>query len=493
MQTFPFLKSCHICKLKKIERPVLGLAFFISSVTLSAQTIPQRLDSFFNSVCNHRQMNGNILVAENGKVVYEKSFGFADIKNKIVNNDSSVFTLASVSKTLTATAILQLKEKGKLQLDDAVIKYFPDFPYAGISIRHLLSHTSGLPEFEIFREQMSKNPDKVFTNKDLMPSLQIWKKPLHFAPGEKWEYANTNFCLLALLVEKLSKMTFQKYMEKFIFIPAKMNKTYFQADTSKKSDKNNTINYEYPWLFSSEMQPVDSQPKFRERLVSLSGFVGNGNIMTTARDLLNFDAALYNNRLLKYTTLQEAFVPAKLNNGQNTNASIGIGKASYGLGWFIFDDTSKGKIVWHTGGVPGGLSIFIRNISRRQTIICFDNEFNKSLYRNGINAMNILNHQPIAAGKKSLIQDYGMALVNKGSDFAFCRLLQLKSDSAHYYLSEDDMNDLGLQLLYAGNSANHKELSLEVLKLNTLLFPNSFNTYDSYGEALANAGKKKRQ
>ena len=121
----------------------------------------------------------------------------------------------------------------------------------------------------------------------------------------------------------------------------------------------------------------------------------------------------------------------------------------------------------------------------------FDNTFNRSLYGNGINVMAILNNNKILIRKQSLTREYGQTLVADGVDAAFCKLQALKSDSAHYYLSEDDMNELGLQLLYAATFTNHNELSLEVLKLNTLLFPAGFNTYDSYGEALAKTGKTK--
>ncbi len=120
----------------------------------------------------------------------------------------------------------------------------------------------------------------------------------------------------------------------------------------------------------------------------------------------------------------------------------------------------------------------------------FDNTFNKNIFVNAANAMAILNNRAPKFHKISLTQAYGSTLVEKGTDVAFCRLQELKADSAHYYLGEDDMNELGLHLLYEANFSNHLELSLEVLKLNILLFPNSFNTYDSYGEALAEAGKK---
>lgn len=207
---------------------------FITGTNVFCQNIPQRLDMFFNSLYNFKQINGNVLVAENRKVIYEKSFGFGDLKNKELNNDRSEFTLASVSKTLTSTAILQLKEKRKLKLNAPLVKYFPDFPYSEIIIKHLLSHTSGLPDYDLYKDEMDKNPNKIFTNKDILPSLKIWKEAFSFKPGEKWQYVNTNFCLLALLVERLSGMEFQNYMEKYIFMPAKMTNTYFQADPQKK-------------------------------------------------------------------------------------------------------------------------------------------------------------------------------------------------------------------------------------------------------------------
>jgi tetratricopeptide (TPR) repeat protein len=269
-----------------------------------------------------------------------------------------------------------------------------------------------------------------------------------------------------------------------------MYNTFFQKDINNSRSRNMAINYEHPFLYSSAYKNVDSLKQYRWRLYNASGLVGQGNIETTAEDLLKFDEALYTGKLLKPSTLQEAFTPTKLNNGENTNADIGIGKASYGLGWFIFDDSTNGKIVWHTGGQPGALSIFLRNITKKQTVIMFDNNFHKSLYANAVNAVNILNNQPVSIKKISVTQDYGKILAGKGVDAAFCELQKLLTDSAHYYLNEDDMNELGLRLLYEAKFEGHNELALEVLKLNTLFFPNSFNTYDSYGEALAQTGKK---
>jgi CubicO group peptidase (beta-lactamase class C family) len=464
---------------------------FLFTVIISfAQNNSQKLDSLFTSLYTYGQINGNVLVAENGLPIYQKSFGYSNIKTKTLNSENSGFSLASVSKVFTSTAILQLKEKGKLKLDDSVIKYFPDFPYPEITIRHLLTHTSGLPEIEIFRQQVKDNPNKVFTNKDLLPTLKNLKQPLSFKPNDNYQYTNANYILLALLVENISNSTFQEYLQKNIFSPAKMTNTYFQKDNSQKGNKNRVIDYDYPFLFSTELENVDSLKNYRVRMLNLSGFVGNGNIITTTTDLLKFDQELYGGKLLKQSSLKEAFTPNKLNNSQTVQTSLGGEKASYGLGWFILTDSSSGKIVGHTGGVPGALSILLRNIDKKQTAILFDNAFNKSLYKSGVNAMFVLNNKPISTPKQSLTKVYGSTLVDKGIDVAFIKLQELRDDSLHYYLNEEDMNDLGLQLLYAPTFSGHNELALEVLKQNTLLFPNSFNTYDSYGEALAKVGKK---
>ena len=473
-----------------IKNFIVALIFITCGTRLSGQAISQRLDSFFNSLNDYKQISGSILIAQDGNIITKKYFGFANLQNNIKNNDSTEFALASVSKVFTSTAILQLKDKGKFKLDDLFIKYFPDFPYPKITVRNLLSHTSGLPDYELYEKQIAEHPDKIFTIKDVIPSLKMWKQPLNPETGTKWKYSNTNFCLLALLVEKVSGKSFQKYVQQNIFSPSKMYHTFFLSEEVNTKNGNIAVNYDHPNLYSSVYRNVDSIKQYHWRLYNASGFVGQGNIITTASDLLKFDEALYSGKLLKPATLNEAFTPQKLHTGKIVNADIGIGKATYGLGWFIFNDTANGKVVWHTGGQPGALSIFLRNITKKQTVIMFDNNFHKTLYANAVNAMSILNGESIIPMKVSLAQDYGSALVEKGIDAAFCTMQKMRADSVHYYVSEDDLNELGLRLLYEAKFEGHNELALEVLKLNTLFFPNSFNTYDSYGEALAQTGKK---
>jgi CubicO group peptidase (beta-lactamase class C family) len=457
---------------------------------VNAQSNSQKLDSLFKVLHSYGQINGNVLAAENGQPIYKKSFGYSNFETKTPHNENSIMSLASITKTFTAIATLQLKEKGKLKLDDSVKKYLKDFPYPDITIRNLLSHTSGLPDWDLFEEEIKNNPNKIFTNKDVLPSLKVWKKPLENKPYEKWEYSNINYVLLAIIIEKITGIGYQEYVRQHIFVPAKMYNTSFKMDSVALVGKHKSINYIYPFKYSSALQNVDSIERFHWNVYCLRGIVGQGNGVSTTDDLFKFDQILYSGKLLKTSTLEEAFTPTKLTSGEYANADINIGKASYGLGWFVFDDKTNGKVVWHTGGVPGALSILLRNIDKKQTVIILDNTFSSGIYKNGVNAMNILNNKPIVKTKQSLTRIYGSTLVNKGIDIAFVKFQELRDDTTHFYYSEEDMNDLGYQLLYGASFNGHNELALEVLKQNILLFPNSSNTYDSYGEALAKNGKK---
>ena len=472
---------------RNIFRINLFAVVVFSSSNVFGQTIPTQLESLFASP--QKPINGNVLVAENGSVIYKKSFGFADFKNKIPNSVSSRFNIASISKTFTAVAVLQLKEKGKLKLDDSVKKYLPEFPYPVITIRNLLSHTSGLPDFELFDDL----DDKVITNQHILPSLNKWKAPLYFKAGEQWGYSNVNFELLLLVVEKVSRQPFRTYLQENIFSKARMLDTYLLEDyLHERKDRYRVLNHEIPTLYAED--PIDAENKVFPFVIGrhrLSGLKGSGDIISTTDDLLKYDQSLYDGSLLTQSTLDEAFTPTKLSNGENAYTTILSGtKNAYGLGWFIFDDTSNGKIVWHTGGFPGTRSILLRNISKHQTVILLDNASSVGIYRNGVNAMNILNKvTPLLIIKRSLVREYAKVLVAKNVDAAYCKLRELQADSAQYNMDEDEMNNMGLALLADTAIIGHREKALEALKLNTLLFPESYNAFDSYGEALAKTGQ----
>ena len=185
----------------------------------------QQLDEYLSGMQKHFRFNGNVLVAEKGNIVLQRSYGYANYDDQRSLNDSSVFELASVSKQFTATGILLLKDRGQLQLSDSLRKYFPELPYHGITIQHMLTHTSGLPDY--FWPLVEKwDRKKIAFNEDVIAFLAKEKMPLQFEPGKKWEYSNTAYMILASIIEKVSGQSFADFMAKNIFRHAMRNEKH---------------------------------------------------------------------------------------------------------------------------------------------------------------------------------------------------------------------------------------------------------------------------
>ena len=317
----------------------------------------QQLDSLFAA---QKDFSGVVLIAENGKPVYQKAFGYREFENKIPLQTTDIFELASVSKQFTAMIIMMLKEKGKLNYDDLVEKYL-DIPYKGITIRNLLTHTSGLPDYQ---DIMDKYWDKtkVAGNADCIEYLNKYAPPKLFEPGEKYNYSNTGYLLLASIAEKVSGKNFIEMCRKWIFKKLKMKITDIRTLEEKKATTNFAIGHIYIAERNKYVR-ADSFPS-SDYTIWLGNRKGPGRISSTAADLLKWDQALYTNKLLKQSTLQEAFNPMKLNDGNFSN---------YGFGWTLRTDSTLGKIVMHTGDNPGYRTQILRYIGRKKTIILLNN------------------------------------------------------------------------------------------------------------------------
>jgi len=455
---------------------------FVAVINVQAQSKKDRLEKYFAALHENGQFNGNVLIAEKGKIVYEKSFGHADFEARRLNTNHSTFPIASITKMFTATAILQLKEKGKLQINDPVIKYLQGFPYPAITIKHLLSHTSGLRPYDDFFDSVRLlYPDTVFTNSDILPRYAALKLPLLYEPGEDGNYDNINFIFLALVVEKLTGMPLQDYIKKIVLSPAGMTNTIFPKvsfyNYTLKEKKNLVQTYWFPHLYSETRERTDTI-SFVSKYWHSYNFKGFGELISTTEDLLKYDQALYNGVLLSRSTLKEAFVPVRLNNGK-------INPVRNGLGWQVEQDSAFGTLVFHGGGIIGLRSIFLRNITKHQTIIILDNSQN-DVDEMQEHALKILNGQAVKQPGQSLAKLYGKVLVNKGMPAASSILDSLHADSVNYSLNEGEFNSLGYDLL----SSNKIVEALETFKINTRLFPESWNVYDSYGEALLKIGQK---
>lgn len=477
--------------MKKFVYILTATATLLASASiLHAQNMTAKMDSEFKTQSRNGLLMGNLLVAAHGKVVYQRSFGLRNIAARQPNTTASAFALASVSKQFTATAVLQLKERGKLRLDDHLALYFPDFPFPEITIRQLLNQTSGLPDYQIFDALIEKEPGRVFGNKDIIPALKLWNKGLGFKPGEDWQYANMNYCLLALLVEKLSAQTLQNYLTKNIFRPSGMQHTYVENLLIKTNNPDRTANYEYPTYYAQGLVNVDSIAADHQMSYNLGGFYGQGGLTTTAEDLLLFDNAFFSGKLINHDDFEAAMSPVKLKNGQMAHAGDnfgGLGPSGYGFGWFILNDTTKGKIVWHDGSRPGISAVHLHNLLTDQTVILLENTPEDG-NATAVCAYRLLRGEVPPVQGIPMIRLYSRELVHSGADAAAVRLSAMRHNPTYRMPADYEWVHLSYEL-----SANksYAPLALEALKTAILVYPeNNWYIDQGYAIALEAAGKK---
>ncbi|GAB3950942.1 serine hydrolase [Spirosoma harenae] len=337
---------------------IVLVAAFIAPQTSLPTPIEKELDALFAS---EPDFSGVILVADKGKPIYKKAFGYKNFETKEPITTSTIFELASVSKQFTAMTILMLKQEGKLAYDDLVEKYIPGLPYPTITIRHLLNHTSGLPDYQ---DVMDRHWDKskVASNADNIAYLIKYHPPKLFDPGTKYLYSNTGYMLLASIAEKASGQDFIEFCRKRIFGPVGMTHTDIRTREEKSSLSDMALGYMYVPEKKRYVR-ADSFPEFNYA-IWLGNRKGPGRISSTADDLLKWDRALYTNRLVSQQTLKEAFTPAKLTNDSFT---------TYGFGWVIEQNPKLGKVVWHDGDNPGYKTQIVRLIEVDKTILFLSN------------------------------------------------------------------------------------------------------------------------
>lgn len=312
----------------------------------------KKVDSALTYLYQRQLFNGTILIGEKGKVLYKKAFGISAAVNGKPLTTASSFNLASVSKQFTAMMIMILKEQGVLRYDDPVQKYLPSFPYETVTIRHLLTHTSGLPEYFDIAERFLNLLDTL-TNASMLTLLAEKKPALVFQPGEKWEYCNTNYTTLASIIEKVSGMTPDKFFEQYIAKPLKLTNTFIYSIKMETYPPSRIFGFHY-----ENGKPV------AEDLVWMDGIMGDGAVYSTVEDLYKWEQALYTDKLVKKTTFNDALTPATLNKGEVTK---------YGFGWFIDEPGIK---VSHTGSWVGFRNLIVRYLQKNQTLIILDNSRN---------------------------------------------------------------------------------------------------------------------
>jgi CubicO group peptidase (beta-lactamase class C family) len=319
-----------------------------------------QLDTLFLSKVKRTHFNGNVLVAQNGKILYEKCFGFEDFKASRPLGTCSAFQLASSSKPMTAAAIMILKERGKLDYSDDIRKFIPDFPYAGITVRMLLNHRSGLPNYEYFMEGYVSDHDTPLSTAEVL-QIMIDKKPaIYSKPDKHFNYCNSNYMLLSVIIEKASGTDYRSFLKKEIFDPCGMGCTYIPDRKKDTLRANETRNYQggaQKWALA----------KFN----FLDGVLGDKGIYSTIDDLYRFERAMAENKLLKAETVAEAYVGGSHEKG---------GKRNYGFGWRLTQQEDGTPIIYHNGWWHGYNSVFMRRPKDQTTVIVLCNKYNTNTY-----------------------------------------------------------------------------------------------------------------
>lgn len=344
---------------------ILYLCLFSLLVSCSPEKEDHRLgqiDEYLSGQSKYFKFNGNVLVAERGEIIYEKSFGLADFDSNRQLNDSSVFELASVSKQFTAMGILLLEQKGVLSLQDSLRKFFPELPYSGITIHHMLTHISGLPDYmDVMDEKWDRT--RIAGNADIVALLAQEKPEAHFKPGTKWEYSNTAFALLASIIEKVSGQSFKAYMQENIFDPLKMADTRVY-NTRRSGERIENYAFGYIWSDSLNKHVLPDSVPDLDFVRYLDGIQGDGIINSTTADLLKWDRALANHEGLPSAAIDKLLSRHSL---VDTTSNVYYG---YGV---MLEDSEYGKQVAHGGGWPGYATYLTRYADRDVTIIVLSN------------------------------------------------------------------------------------------------------------------------
>ena len=315
------------------------------------------IDAFYRKNWPNNSMNGGFLVAKNGQIIYEKYEGFSNIRDKTPIANNTPIHIASVSKVLTATAILKLVNAKRIGLDDKVTVYLPAFPYPDVTVRMLLSHRSGMRSYAYFTDRDKNVWDRhnTLTNQDILTIMGTKNIGLEQKTGTRFAYCNTNYAMLALIIEKVTKLSYREAMSQMIFKPLGMTNT-FVLDFDKDKKK---------------VAPSYKGNRVEIGIDYLDKVYGDKNIYSTPRDLLKFDRARYSPSFLEPALLKQVYV------GYSNEHP---GRKNYGLGIRMINWETGKSFYFHNGWWHGFTSSYITLKDENVTIIALSNKFTKTTY-----------------------------------------------------------------------------------------------------------------
>ena len=367
---FTILTTCFSCNkkkevLKNKEEAKVGSVYMMQPYTselpcLNAsenKKLKQSIETFYKENYISNDFSGSILVAKNGHIIYENYQGMSNFEQQQAITADTPLHIASLSKVLTANAIFLLIDSKKITLDQKVNTILDDFPYPEITIRTLLNHRSGLRNYSYFTDKkIIWNQKDTLQNKDLIPVINKNNIDLEYKTNTRFAYCNTNYALLALVIEKITKMDYRTAMKKLIFEPLGMKNTFVfdykkGIENKSQSYKGNKIKYAYNYL---------------------DGIYGDKNIYSTPRDLLKFDQATYNPNFLNKKLLAEVY------KGYSYESK---GTRNYGLGIRMLEWDDGKKMFYHNGWWHGNTAAYIKLKDEKATLICISNKYTRCTYK----------------------------------------------------------------------------------------------------------------
>ncbi len=358
---FSYLAACN-----SSDRIIISSVQKSDKSVTSLRATYSKLDSIFMLLVKKHDFNGSLLVAKNQKILYQKYFGYSVFEKKDSLNAASLFQLASISKPITALAIIKLKLSGKLSYSDNIKKYIPTFPYDNITINDLLNHRSGLPNY-IKMEYQTDLYDKM-CNQNLLQYFIDYQPALNFEPNTDFQYSNTNYALLISLIEIISSQKIETFLEENIFASARMHYTFLY----KTSSLLNTQGYYSKWK---------EAPKNQFDIV-----YGDKAVYSNISDLYHLDSALYQNSFIGAEEIINIFTTTSFK--------------EYKFGWFVLNIENYGKILYHTGHWSGYNGLFLRDINNCNTIIMLCNVTNDNIYDYVVDILNIIENNRLKTSIK---------------------------------------------------------------------------------------------
>jgi CubicO group peptidase (beta-lactamase class C family) len=347
-----------------MKKTVLLLTILFLSFSVDAQKIDKKIDALIEKAVQLNRFNGSVLVCKNGNIIYEKAFGYQNAEKNIPNTLNTIYQIGSTTKEFTAAVILKLAEDNKLSLEDKLSKYFPNFKRGDeITIKHLLTHTSGL--YEILRDHDAVNTSTQPRSKEKMLSYFI-NKPLNFNPGTQYSYCNSGYMLLGLIIEKVTGKSFEQIVKDLILMPLDMKSSGF--DFAALQSPRKAVGYtKYTKTIKEGSTPWDSTATYSA-----------GSLYSTVGDLYKWHNGMMKYKVYNKESLEKATTPFL---------------EGYGLGCWI-DTIYNKKVVSHGGNILGFTGYFGRIQEDNVCIILLNNIFNHQIETIGQSILAILYNKP---------------------------------------------------------------------------------------------------